>query len=290
MRPRCLLVAAARASLVLGIVALVLAAACRASGPPPAERRVLVVAHRGEHRRHPENTLPAFEAALDIGADFIEVDVRTTADGKLVIFHDRDVARCTDGSGDLASLTWERVRRLDVGIKTAAEFAGTRVPSLEEVLHFARGRIRVYLDVKSASAEDVARSVGSAGMTSEVVVYGSPALLSDLHRLRPEMPLLLEARDAVSTPRLVPELRPVALAFGARDFTGEAISLARRSALGLFVDRVGELDAPAGWQDAIDRGATAIQTDRPEDLVEYLASIASRALDRARTESYRRPR
>ena len=59
-------------------------------------RRVVVIAHRGEHLHHPENTTPAFEEAVRLGADYIEVDVRTTADGKLVLSHDGTVDRCTD--------------------------------------------------------------------------------------------------------------------------------------------------------------------------------------------------
>lgn len=65
-------------------------------------RHIVAISHRGEHLHHPENTMPAFEEAIRVGADFIEVDVQTTADGKLVLSHDGTVNRCTNGEGRVA--------------------------------------------------------------------------------------------------------------------------------------------------------------------------------------------
>src|ERR1700680_5153521 len=111
--------------------------------PAPAQTRTVVaIAHRGEHLHHPENTLPAFQAAIDLGVDFIEVDVRTTADGKLILSHDATVNRCTNGQGEVAGMTFDELRTLDAG--------GTRMPSFDEVVALASGRVSVYVDVKQA--------------------------------------------------------------------------------------------------------------------------------------------
>src|SRR5437016_10529137 len=88
-------------------------------------RRVVAIAHRGEHLRNPENTIPAFEEAIRVGADFIEVDVRTTADGKLVLSHDGTVDRRTTSKGEISKMTFDEVRALDAGVKSGPEFAGT---------------------------------------------------------------------------------------------------------------------------------------------------------------------
>src|SRR5512141_3111650 len=96
--------------------------------------RVAAISHRGEHLRHPENTMPAYRAALDAGADFIETDVRTTADGRLVIMHDGSVDRTTGGHGEVAGMTFAEIRELDAGAKFAPAFRGTAVPTFEEVL------------------------------------------------------------------------------------------------------------------------------------------------------------
>src|SRR5712671_2486485 len=87
-------------------------------------RRVVAISHRGEHLHHPENTIPAFQTAIDMGADFIEVDVRTTADGKLILSHDGTVDRCTNAKGEVAKITFDELRALDAGVKTGPEFAG----------------------------------------------------------------------------------------------------------------------------------------------------------------------
>src|SRR4051794_12907483 len=94
-------------------------------------RHVVAIAHRGEHLVHPENTIPAFEEAIRAGADFIEVDVRTTSDGKLVLQHDATVDRCTNGHGEVAKMTFDEIRALDAGMKRGPQFAGTKVPTFD---------------------------------------------------------------------------------------------------------------------------------------------------------------
>src|ERR1043165_3966874 len=83
---------------------------------------VVAISHRGEHLQHPENTMPAYRAAVEAGADFIETDVRTTSDGKLVIMHDASVDRCTNGHGDVASMTFDEARKLDAGARFGEAF------------------------------------------------------------------------------------------------------------------------------------------------------------------------
>src|SRR6202020_1529806 len=115
-------------------------------------RHVVAISHRGEHLHHPENTMPAFQEAIRVGADFIEVDVQTTADGKLVLSHDSTVDRCTNGTGKVSEMTFDQIEALDAGSKAGPDFAGTKVPTFDEVLELARGKIGIYVDVKNASA------------------------------------------------------------------------------------------------------------------------------------------
>ncbi len=94
----------------------------------------LNIAHRGDPSNAPENTLPAFEAALRIGVDMVEFDVHQLADGALAVMHDATVDRCTDGSGSLGEMTLAELRRLDAGSWFAPAFAGLRVPTMQEAL------------------------------------------------------------------------------------------------------------------------------------------------------------
>ena len=93
-----------------------------------------ICAHRGENQEHPENTLSAFKAAIDMGAQMIEFDVRLTKDKKPVIMHDRSVDRTTNGKGLVSELTFEEIRKLDAGSWKSEKFKGEKVPTLEETL------------------------------------------------------------------------------------------------------------------------------------------------------------
>lgn len=235
-------------------------------------RRIVAIAHRGENKKHPENTMAAYQAAVDAGVDFIETDVRTTVDGKLVIMHNDTVDARTNGKGAVKDMTFEQVRALDAGVKFGAEFAGTKVPTFDEVLAFARGKVGVYVDTKRASAADIVASIERHDMQDHVVIYGGFDYLAQVHALRPKMKVMPESVSVEVIKKLIAELKPQVIAFGARDFTHEIIGLARDAKADIYVDRQGATDRPEIWQDAIDRGATGIQTDLPTELVQYLRS------------------
>ena len=98
--------------------------------------RILLAGHRGDRVNFPENTMIAMEAAVALGCDMIETDVRMTKDGHLVLIHDRDVKRTTDGEGFLDQMTLEQVKALDAGSWMDPSFAGTRIPTVEEFLEY----------------------------------------------------------------------------------------------------------------------------------------------------------
>ena len=107
-----------------------------------------VAAHRGFSEKYPENTMEAFRAALEVGADEIETDVRVTADGELVLIHDDTVGRTTDGTGKVCEMTLNELRTLDAGVKKGAEFAGAKVPTLRELLELVKDHPTLTLDIE----------------------------------------------------------------------------------------------------------------------------------------------
>jgi glycerophosphoryl diester phosphodiesterase len=235
------------------------------------DRAVVAISHRGEHLHHPENTIPAFDEAIRLGADFIEVDVRTTTDGRLVLSHDNTVNRCTNGTGEVSNMTFEQIERLDAGIKSAPEFAGTRVPTFEKVLKLAHGRIGVYVDLKNAAAQAIVDAIQKADMVDRVVIYrGAIPLLKEIQHIDPRLKVMPESQNVDNVKIAIESLHPKVIAFGASDFFPEIINLTKDSGAAVYVDRMGKTDAPEGWQSAIDAGADGIQTDLPGPLVEYL--------------------
>jgi glycerophosphoryl diester phosphodiesterase len=88
---------------------------------------IAVIARRGERPRHPENTMPAFEEAVRVGAGYFELDVRATSGGKLVLMHDATADRTTHGHGEVAKTPFDEIRALDADNKTDS-FPGVKVP------------------------------------------------------------------------------------------------------------------------------------------------------------------
>ena len=108
-----------------------------------------VIAHRGFSGRAPENTLSAFGKAIEAGADMIELDVRESKDGELVVIHESDLSRTTNGSGRVGNLTAVALKRLDAGASFSAEFAGERIPTLSQVFDMVRGKILLNVEIKT---------------------------------------------------------------------------------------------------------------------------------------------
>jgi glycerophosphoryl diester phosphodiesterase len=259
---------------VISMSLLLLASVAAQAQPRP----VVAIAHRGEHLHHPENTLPAYQEAIRVGADFFELDVRTTADGKLVLSHDGAVSRRTNGRGDIAKMTFDEVRALDAGIRSGPEFAGTKIPTFDEALELARGKIGIYVDVKEASAKDLVAHIEAHGMADHVVIYAGLSLGEEIQKLNPKLKIMPEAGSVAGAKHLIERLHPSVMAFDAVDFTPEIIKVAREAHAQVYVDCMGATDNPAGWQSAIDAGADGIQTDHPAELVQYL-----------REKGYRKP-
>jgi glycerophosphoryl diester phosphodiesterase len=127
---------------------------------PAAMSRPLIIAHRGFSSRYVENTLPAIRAALRLGVDYVEVDVRESRDGRLVVFHDERLDRICGVPGRVQDKSLRELRALRPSI-----------PTLSEVLRACRGNAGVLVEIKKADPRKVARLVGRCGMKRSVIVF-----------------------------------------------------------------------------------------------------------------------
>jgi len=161
--------------------------------------RCLVIAHRGASAAAPENTLAAFRLAADLGADGVELDVRRTVDGQLVVIHDASVDRTTNGTGRVAALTLDQVRRFDAGRKFGPPFRGERIPLLSQVFEVLGGRLLVDVEVKAAGVEAALLDlIRKTQMVDSVLISSFDAqVVAHVRDLAPEMPagLLQSAAD-----------------------------------------------------------------------------------------------
>ncbi|QED49476.1 glycerophosphodiester phosphodiesterase [Cytobacillus dafuensis] len=121
-----------------------------AEEPTVGERKqVDNVAHRGATAYAPENTIAGFDLAVEMKADYIEIDVQRSKDGELVVIHDTTVDRTTDGTGKVGDLTIEQLRSLDAGSWKGEQFAGERIPTFEEILDRYHGKVGILIELKA---------------------------------------------------------------------------------------------------------------------------------------------
>lgn len=231
--------------------------------------RPLIMAHRGAKDIAPENTLAAFQAACDLGADAIELDVTRCASGEIIVIHDDTVDRTTNGTGRVDELPWETLRTLDAGSWFDIRFQGERIPLLEEVLEHFGHRIRLNIEIKSRGwrsdgiEAEIATLLRRRGLVEHAIISSfSPMALwrmryaaSEIPRAllyAEEMPLPLRrawARHWVAPHALHPHYSMVDAAY---------MAWARRKGYRVNVWTVND---PADMQRMADLGVDAIITD-----------------------------
>jgi glycerophosphoryl diester phosphodiesterase len=264
-------------------------------------RPVLVVAHRGCWKHNaPENSLSAFKACVDIGADAIEMDVRRTRDGVLVIMHDETVDRTTNGKGRVQDLTLKQLRKLRLRKGSGgprARLTREAPPTFEEAMIALRGSILVNVDAKTnifKDALDVLERTGTAGQV--IMKRGVHAADAPLLQVAPfnrvfAMPIVSE-RTGTAAALLQSQLTvtppAVELVFADLAYLHTAAPLIQQAGSRVWVNTLKskhaggmrDVDAlahpDAVWGRLIDAGATVIQTDEPLALRKYLESKGRR--------------
>jgi glycerophosphoryl diester phosphodiesterase len=233
---------------------------------------MLTIAHRGASALYPENTLRAFLAAVDFGADMCEFDVRTTRDSEVVVIHDASVNRTTDGRGRVADMSAAAIKRLDAGVRFGIEFRDERIPTLAEVAAALAGRCGMDVELKAAGLErrvcGILRDGGaieSAIVSSfdwgqlKIVAAQEPGLrLAPLGEKAPAA--LLEAASAMHAYAIAPR-------FDIAD--AELCAEAHRRGLAVYVWTVDDVSTMRRLKVA---GVDAIMTNRPERLREVAAN------------------
>ena len=244
--------------------------------------RTRVIAHRGFSGAAPENTIAAVRAAIDLGADMVEIDVTLTADNHIVVIHDETLDRTTNGSGKVFDFTRAELQLLDAGAWFAPRFAGERIPSLDAVLDECEGRILLNVEIKSEAVErgivkKVATSIQRQRMIDQVVVSSfSPTALDQMHKEAPEIRTAVlyntkfhKGQDAVD---IVDGLG--ASVFNIKRQRLTKTMLRRCSEHGIPVG-IYTVNKPGRMRRLIKKGIDAINTDHPDRLLEILSPAAA---------------
>jgi glycerophosphoryl diester phosphodiesterase len=234
------------------------------------------VAHRGYSWVAPENTLPALAGAVRAGATLVEFDVRTTADGVPVLFHDRTIDRTTGGTGHIWDMTLAQVRELDAGSWFSPAFTDTRVPLLSEALDVL-GDADLLLEIKPpASREEVARILEMAPPDRTVVQSFDPEVIRLVRDVAPGVRRgLLRVRFEQDTVGLAKELDVVCCNPAAKDVIGNPETVAELAGAGIDVMAWTANDVDE-WPVLVEAGVAGLITDRAGELTGW-AELAGRA-------------
>jgi len=236
--------------------------------PAPRHGGVYVVAHRGAHIGIPENTLAAYEAAIEMGVDFVEIDLRITRDGRFVSVHNKEIdSYVTDGRQGLVSeMTLEQLKQLDIGSRISPEWSGERIPTFEEILELCKGRVGIYLDLKDASVDEVVSIVNNWDMARQVLWYADFDELERVAELCPECILMPDPGPEGNLPEVINRFEPSVIAAVWRYYSKSFAAKCHQAGAIVIVD---ESD-PSCWQDALAWNTDGIQSDRPANLIELL--------------------
>ncbi len=254
---------------------------------------VMVVAHRGDWRNYPENSLMAIDNAIEMGVEIVEIDVRRTMDSVLILMHDVTLDRTTTGKGRVSETPFEAIQKLKlrngINIRTIHE-----VPTLEEALLHAKGRVMLNLDKADSYFDQIYDLAEKTGTTHQIIMKGGRSVEDVKEKYGPYLDKVIYmpvvnldkegAKERIA--QFIEELDPVAFELVYADNSNELPleikeMLEGRSLIwyntlwdtlsGGFDDDLALTDPDLGYGYLIDTlGARMLQTDRPQYLLDYL--------------------
>lgn len=243
------------------------------SNPLPASTyNLVVIAHRGNHVNVPENTIASIKEAIKAKADYVEIDLRTSKDGQMLLHHDGTVDRMTDGKGNIKDLTYAEIQKLKVSDKNKPSKKTYRIPLFTEVLQACKNKIHIYLDFKDADVAETFKLIQAAGMEKQVVVYvNSIPQYKKWKAVAPQMPLITSLIDGITNKeQLAYFLSQAGIEVLDNVYDSSMIATANDNGVAVWMDVESNDETPDTWNAALSKGIQGIQTDHPDALIKYL--------------------
>ena len=230
---------------------------------PDRRHRTELVCHRGANAIAPENTYPAAQHCIDWQADWLEIDVNTSLDGVMYVFHGPGLERTTDGTGTLNDLTSHEVDRLDCGAWFAPRFAGERVPRLAEFLQWAKGRIKLFLDVKRAPLEDLVRLIDDTGLRDESFFwFGDATMARRFRAIDPGLTLKINVNSVAGIDHAVRAYGAAIVEFGLAEDTADLIDVCRTAGVSSMIRYGG--DSTRAFESILSLAPDMANVDHPD--------------------------
>ena len=250
------------------------------------EQRFIVIAHRGASAYYPENTMPAFKAAVEMNADMIELDVLLSKDNVPIVFHDKFLDKKSNGQGLLTDHTLSELKKLDAGSWFHEKFKGVQIPTLQEVLEFTSGKIALNIEIKTeaVSAENntieksVIDLVERYNLENEVIISSFDyRAIERVKSLNPKIQtaLLYERQQSYGREPvdLVKDYKVDAFNFSANECAANWLSQLNTHQIPFFIYTVND---PGMMKSLIEKGAKGIFTDKPDVLYKVADEVLNK--------------
>jgi glycerophosphoryl diester phosphodiesterase len=228
----------------------------------------LISAHRGASRIAPENTRAAFVQAIEEGADFIEIDVRTSSDGHQVIIHDKSLQRTTGVNALVSDTEYSTISALSAGDWFAKEFSTEKIPTLEQICELLNAEnkrrsadVMLYVDCKAINAPKVTSILKKYKLIDSAVFYGDEKTLIDIRKHFEGARIMPAFPGTKETDELIKKLKPYALDVPYDELDKKTVSWIQSKGVKVFSDLLGKDDHPDAYRKAIEYGIDLIQTD-----------------------------
>lgn len=230
----------------------------------PSSVDIEVVVHRGANFLAPENTLPSAWAALNYGAEWIELDVRKSKDGVLYNLHDETLDRTTDGHGPIHMAVSAEIDRLDAGAWFNPAFQGLRVPRIETMLDSLKGKANVFFDVKRGTpVADLVKLVRTKGFEKNSFFWFADAkMVPEFVRLAPEMKIKVNASDIEGVKKWQTVCQPSYVEIDPENITKEFVNYCHKN--GILVMAAIQNGNEEAYRKAIQAQPDLVNIDQPE--------------------------
>lgn len=242
-------------------------------------KNVLVASHRAVHHEFPENSVAAVKEGIRLGIDIVEIDVKVSKDGIPMLMHDGKIDRTTNGKGDLEQQTFADLRSLQLVVK--GKPTNEKIPTLEEILNVAKGKIMVDLDLKTSRIDKVIEVISKTGTGDIVFFFDSDyEILSKVDAASKKFMLMPRAYSYAMADSAIHLFQPEVVHIDSKFYTPEVTGLIRKNHARIWINALGVPDmeirkgnAKQAIEELTKNGANIIQTDEPEKLMKALKEM-----------------
>jgi glycerophosphoryl diester phosphodiesterase len=233
------------------------------------KKKLELVVHRGANKLAPENTMAAAQKCIELGADYVEIDVRTSKDGVLYILHDFSLDRTTNGTGPIQEMHSDEIDKLDVGSWYSEEFAGERVPRLETYLNAVKGKVKIYFDVKKADLNQLIEMVYKTGFQDDCFFwFSNNRRAAEFRKLDNKLALKMSVKK-IEDLDFILDFNPQLIECSLELLNPQIIHFCKTNQLKIMVNAL-QKEGYKNYQKIIDSEADMVNLDYPDKMIDLI--------------------